>query len=98
MPYKSGLIKKNRLFFEFLSHFWPFWAVLPSDESCFRMHFRDIYTCLRYKYVIFSAFERFQGLGRALKLGLSRVGAYSEVVDFRDFEPFVAILGGTSLR
>ena len=40
----------------------------------------------------------FKGLGGPYKSGLSRVSAYSEVVDFRDFEPFVAILGGTSLR
>ena len=39
----------------------------------------------------------FNGVGGPYKSGLSRVSAYSEVVDFRDFEPFVAILGGTSL-
>ena len=72
--------------------------MLPSDESCFRMHVRGICTCVWYGYVILSVFKRFQGLGRPYKSGLSRMSASSEVVDFSDFDPFLAILGGTSLR
>ena len=81
-----------------LTPFWLFWVVLPSDETCFRVHFRCIYGCLRYEYVILSVFPRFQGLGRPCKSGLSSMSASSKVVDFSDFDPFLAILGGTSLR
>ena len=46
------------------------------------MHFWCIYGCLRYKYVIVSVFEQFQGLGRPCKSGLKPSVASREVVNF----------------